>query len=35
MKPLNLKMSAFGPYKNEVEINFKKFLKKIQIIKNI
>ena len=24
MKPLNLKMSAFGPYKNEVEINFKK-----------
>ena len=24
MKPLNLKMSAFGPYKNEVEIDFKK-----------
>ena len=24
MKPLNLKMSAFGPYKNEVERNFKK-----------
>ena len=24
MKPLNLKMSAFGPYKDEVEIDFQK-----------
>lgn len=24
MKPLNLKISAFGPYKNEIEIDFKK-----------
>ena len=24
MKPLNLKLSAFGPYKNEIDINFKK-----------
>ena len=24
MKPINLKVSAYGPYKNVVEINFEK-----------